>query len=326
MGWRFAAAAVGGPWWRRALLGLGASFGRLVVKARDTLSAPTRTQRRGPMEATRPSEADGFERHLRRLHPRPDRRTPPPTPWRTSRCWPASSSSGSPSPDSSLSWCPPVVTPVFIHGHGFPTSAREHPCRSVHCRHQLCLLDRQCAAGRGAVEGWHLFWRGRLVPVRRPHQSYPLLLGIPPLLRHAADAADARHLLGGDVCGRTCHRETLKAAGLVPRTHPSQVGAGHVLLGLHDLSEHRLSRPCSHWVLLGVPQRARFGGGGGYALDPVCGMQVETASAPGTLHSRGARVFYFCSDHCKMRFDAEPSRFSEKADKADGCAAHATRR
>jgi hypothetical protein len=52
--------------------------------------------------------------------------------------------------------------------------------------------------------------------------------------------------------------------------------------------------------------RDRFGGGIGYATDPVCGMQVEQASAPATT-VRGGRVHYFCSDHCRTKFDAEPT-------------------
>ncbi|MBO0693106.1 MAG: permease, partial [Acidimicrobiaceae bacterium] len=41
--------------------------------------------------------------------------------------------------------------------------------------------------------------------------------------------------------------------------------------------------------------RERYGGGTGYARDPVCGMQVETANAPaGRVHD--GRHFYFCSE------------------------------
>jgi hypothetical protein len=47
--------------------------------------------------------------------------------------------------------------------------------------------------------------------------------------------------------------------------------------------------------------RGRFGGGGRYARDPVCGMQVEATHAPATLEHGGERV-YFCSDHCAGRF------------------------
>jgi uncharacterized protein len=53
--------------------------------------------------------------------------------------------------------------------------------------------------------------------------------------------------------------------------------------------------------------RERFGGGTGYAKDPVCGMQVQVAHAPATASHQGTR-YYFCSDHCQHRFSAAPHR------------------
>jgi uncharacterized protein len=47
----------------------------------------------------------------------------------------------------------------------------------------------------------------------------------------------------------------------------------------------------------------RLGGGAGYAIDPVCGMQVEVAHAPARSERDGTLV-YFCSDHCLHRFEA----------------------
>ncbi|MBW4033733.1 MAG: YHS domain-containing protein [Acidobacteria bacterium] len=49
-----------------------------------------------------------------------------------------------------------------------------------------------------------------------------------------------------------------------------------------------------------------------YATDPVCGMQVETASAPATRRTASGTM-YFCSDRCAERFDARPSRFAATA-------------
>jgi uncharacterized membrane protein YraQ (UPF0718 family)/YHS domain-containing protein len=57
--------------------------------------------------------------------------------------------------------------------------------------------------------------------------------------------------------------------------------------------------------------RDSFGGGQGYAIDPVCGMQVETATAPAHARHDG-RTFSFCSDRCADRFTAEPGRFAAK--------------
>ena len=48
--------------------------------------------------------------------------------------------------------------------------------------------------------------------------------------------------------------------------------------------------------------KARFGGGVGYAIDPVCGMQVEIASAPART-TYGGRTQHFCSDRCCERFE-----------------------
>jgi uncharacterized membrane protein YraQ (UPF0718 family)/YHS domain-containing protein len=50
--------------------------------------------------------------------------------------------------------------------------------------------------------------------------------------------------------------------------------------------------------------RARFGGGQGYAIDPVCGMQVRTADAPAWSDASGTRE-WFCSDRCRERYEAQ---------------------
>ncbi len=55
--------------------------------------------------------------------------------------------------------------------------------------------------------------------------------------------------------------------------------------------------------------RARFGGGAGYAIDPVCGMQVETSSAPARAVNDGT-AYFFCSDGCHDRFGRQPERFA----------------
>ena len=43
------------------------------------------------------------------------------------------------------------------------------------------------------------------------------------------------------------------------------------------------------------------------ATDPVCGMKVDRAKALQLQH--GGKTFYFCSEHCRNRFEAEPERF-----------------
>jgi uncharacterized membrane protein YraQ (UPF0718 family)/YHS domain-containing protein len=54
-------------------------------------------------------------------------------------------------------------------------------------------------------------------------------------------------------------------------------------------------------------RRDRYGGGEDYAKDPVCGMQVEKRN-PGAISRLDGVATYFCSDHCRDRYDADPQR------------------
>ena len=47
------------------------------------------------------------------------------------------------------------------------------------------------------------------------------------------------------------------------------------------------------------------------AIDPVCGMTVDSAKAAGSSEYEG-ETYYFCSAGCKSRFDAEPAKFTER--------------
>ena len=55
--------------------------------------------------------------------------------------------------------------------------------------------------------------------------------------------------------------------------------------------------------------RERFGGGKGYAFDVICGMQVQTAHAPAHTRYHGT-TYWFCSDRCRERFEADPERYA----------------
>ena len=49
-------------------------------------------------------------------------------------------------------------------------------------------------------------------------------------------------------------------------------------------------------------------------VDPVCGMQIEPAKAAGKSGYKG-KTYYFCSDHCKRTFDANPEAVLNKQKK-----------
>jgi P-type Cu+ transporter len=61
------------------------------------------------------------------------------------------------------------------------------------------------------------------------------------------------------------------------------------------------------------------------AIDPVCGMAADPATARRTSEHQGT-TFYFCSPSCKKAFDADPASYVVKADseaapeQAGGCA------
>jgi xanthine dehydrogenase accessory factor len=58
-----------------------------------------------------------------------------------------------------------------------------------------------------------------------------------------------------------------------------------------------------------TPSTAAADPAGGAAIDPVCGMEVEIASARWTSTHDGLTV-YFCASGCKRRFDREPAAFA----------------
>lgn len=42
--------------------------------------------------------------------------------------------------------------------------------------------------------------------------------------------------------------------------------------------------------------------------DPVCGMTVDPGTAAASVEHAG-RTWYFCCDHCREAFEADPERY-----------------
>jgi uncharacterized membrane protein YraQ (UPF0718 family)/YHS domain-containing protein len=57
---------------------------------------------------------------------------------------------------------------------------------------------------------------------------------------------------------------------------------------------------------------------GRYAIDPVCGMQVDTANAPAHRRHESGDA-WFCSDRCAERFDKNPGRYLEGSGGFEDC-------
>ncbi|MCU1461357.1 MAG: hypothetical protein JWO37_1432 [Acidimicrobiales bacterium] len=89
--------------------------------------------------------------------------------------------------------------------------------------------------------------------------------------------------------------------GAIPKTRPTTIASTHfawnatTFLNIVFLALFAIL----YWL---HRNRERLGGGAGYAVDPVCGMQVAMASAPATRRHDGQTIF-FCSDRCAERSD-----------------------
>jgi len=47
------------------------------------------------------------------------------------------------------------------------------------------------------------------------------------------------------------------------------------------------------------------------AVDPVCGVTVQTAGAKSAVHD--GHVYYFCSQDCRAKFEATPASYVKMA-------------
>jgi len=47
------------------------------------------------------------------------------------------------------------------------------------------------------------------------------------------------------------------------------------------------------------------------AVDPVCRMTVQTAGAKSAVHN--GRVYYFCSQDCRQKFESNPASYLKSA-------------
>lgn len=50
-------------------------------------------------------------------------------------------------------------------------------------------------------------------------------------------------------------------------------------------------------------------GGDGTAIDPCCGMEVDTSDPPGGSYEYQGTTYYFCARGCNLNFQDEPEAF-----------------
>jgi uncharacterized membrane protein YraQ (UPF0718 family)/YHS domain-containing protein len=203
-----------------------------------------------------------------------------------------------------------VWNAVFFHGHGFATSLENAIVGPF-----VAIVSFVCSIGNVPLAA--ALWSGGISFGGVVSFIFADLITLPLLLIY-------RRMYGWPMTLRilAAFWLVMSAAGLVtqylfalfgllPRAQPLHLSAEGLtwnyttILNLIALAVFGL-------LLWLARNRERLGGGTAYAIDPVCGMQVEKRSAPARLNLQG-RTLYFCSDHCRDRYLKTPHRDKSQA-------------
>ena len=203
---------------------------------------------------------------------------------------------------------------IFLHGHGFWTSVE-----NVVIGPFVAVISFVCSIGNVPLAA--ALWKGGISFGGVIAFLFADLITLPLLFiyrRYYGTALTLRMLAifwGVMSLASLATEGIFRAAGLVPAARPVQIAPARfswdyttylniIFLALFGLL---------YWA---YRNRERFGAGDGYALDPVCGMQVEIAHSPARITEDG-RQYHFCSDHCRERFEQSPLRFRSAATGSD---------
>lgn len=199
-----------------------------------------------------------------------------------------------------------VWSDVFLHGHGFLTSLENALVGPF-----VALISFVCSVGNVPLAA--ALWKGGISFGGVVAFVFADLITLPLVLIY-------RKQYGGRMALRmlAVFWAVMSAAGLVteylfkwlgwvPTAKPGVV-VGDTLRWNYTTVLDIVALVVFAALYLLYRNRDRFGAGSGYAKDPVCGMQVETAHAPASTTHDGQRI-YFCADRCADRFAADPDRY-----------------
>ena len=192
---------------------------------------------------------------------------------------------------------------VFVHGHGFWTSLE-----NVVVGPFVALISFVCSIGNVPLAA--ALWKGGISFGGVVAFIFADLIAMPLVLiyRKQYGGAMAIRMLAVfwavmSVAGLVTEY-LFKAVGWVPTAKAGQV-VGDTLRWNYTTVLDIVALVAFAGLYWLYRNRERFGGGAGYAKDPICGMQVEKAHAPASLIREGQRI-YFCSQHCQHRFEGNP--------------------
>ena len=203
-----------------------------------------------------------------------------------------------------------VWNAVFLHGHGAWTQVE-----NVVVGPFIALVSFVCSIGNVPLAAalWHggISFGGVVSFVFADLIAMPLLL----IYRKFYGGRMALRLLAvfwAVMAAAGLATEAIfTAAGIVPTTRPARVVPEQLSLDYTTVLNvvFVMVFAVLYWA---YRNRERLGGGTGYAIDPVCGMQVQRSNAPAAATFEGLR-FFFCSDRCAVRFGTDPPRFARAA-------------
>jgi len=203
-----------------------------------------------------------------------------------------------------------VWSGVFIHGHGFWTTLE-----NVLVGPFVALISFVCSVGNVPLAA--ALWNGGITFGGVVAFVFADLITLPLVLiyrKQYGPAMAVRMLAVFWVVMSAAGLATeylFRAVGWIPAARTGRVVGG--ALGWNATTVLDIVALAAFAGLFWLYRnRERFGGGAGYARDPVCGMQVEVAHAPASSLHEG-RTVLFCSQHCQARFDADPQRFASPA-------------
>ena len=195
---------------------------------------------------------------------------------------------------------------LFLHGHGIWTSIENALVGPL-----IAVISWVCSIGNVPLAA--ALWSGGISFGGVVAFVFADLIAMPLILIYAKFYGWhlAARLVGLFyvimVLGGLATELLFGGAGLIPTSHPiTETSARFEWNYTTVLNLVFLVLAGGVWWL--ARNRTRFGGGQGYAIDPVCGMQVRTTDAPATAVHDGV-THYFCADRCRERFVADPDRY-----------------
>src|SRR5487761_2551626 len=209
---------------------------------------------------------------------------------------------------------------LFLHGHGFWTSAENALLGPL-----IAVVSWVCSIGNvplaAALWSGGISFGGVIAFIFADLISMPLILIYRKLYGSALTFRMVALFYVVMAIAGLITQGIFSALGMIPSRRSFTISAAHFSWNYTAyLNIVFLVGGIGVWWL--AKNRSRFGGGSGYAIDPVCGMSVDPAHAAAQRQYEGQDV-WFCNVGCAERFDEDPARFTSPDAVPEGMPAEA---